>query len=80
MNRELSWLDSVDLYAIRVQVVDSYPEGTWEFSNLAAAKEIFPGLDPYHSTSSFTLALRGEVDGGPALRFETWAAYRLYTS
>lgn len=76
----VSWLDSVDLDAIPVQVVDLSPEGILEFPNLATARTIFPELNPYHSTSRFTLALRGDIDGAPTMRFETWAAYRFYTT
>lgn len=75
-----SWLDSEDVYAIPVQVIGREDEGAWEFPNLAAAQKQFPELDPYRSTGRFTSGMRGEVNDMPALRFETWAAYNVYSS
>lgn len=75
-----TWLDSVDVNAIPVQVIGREDEGAWDFPNLAAAQKQFPDLDPYRSTDSFTAAMRGEVNNGPALRFETWPAYDVYSS
>lgn len=75
-----TWLDSVDVNAIPVQVVGRDDEGAWDFPNLAAAQQQFPELDPYRSTNRFTLAMRGEVNGVPSLRFETWPAYKVYSS
>lgn len=74
------WLDSVDVNAIPVQVIGREDEGLWDFPNLAAARKQFAELDPYGSTDRFTWAMRGKVNGGPALRFETWAAYEVYSS
>lgn len=71
--------DLVDINSIPVQVVGRVHEGVWEFPNLAAAQKQFPELDLYQSTSQFTWAMRGEVRGEPALRFETWAAYGGYS-
>lgn len=81
MNSE-SWLESVDVNAIPVQVV------AWQedravisiFPNLAVARQTFPELDPHNSTSEFTWAMRGEIDDAPALRFETWAAYDVFSA
>ncbi len=75
-----SWLDSVDVNVLPVQVVGWRNEGVWNYSNLAAARQQFPELDPYKSTARFTAAMRGEEDSGPALRFETWAAYEGYST
>ena len=75
-----TWLDSVDVNAIPVQVIGWDDEGAWDFANLAAAQKQFPELDPYRSTNRFTAAMRGEVNDAPALRFETWAAYDVYSS
>jgi len=75
-----TWLDSVDVNAIPVQVIGSDEEGAWEFPDLGAAQREFPELDPYRSTSRFTSAMRGEVNDALALRFETWAAYDVYSS
>lgn len=75
-----SWLDFIDVNAIPVQVIGRENEGLWDFSNLAAARKQFHELDPYRSTDRFTAAMRGEVNDAPALRFETWAAYDVYSS
>jgi hypothetical protein len=74
-----TWLDSVDVNAIPVQVIGREDEGLWVFSNLAAARKHFPELDPYRHSDRFTAAMRGEVNDAPALRFETWAAYEVYS-
>ena len=73
------WLDSVDVNAIPVRVIGCQHEGAWDFPNLADAQETFPELDPYRSSTRFTAAMRGEVNNAPALRFETWAAYEVYS-
>ena len=75
-----TWLNSVDVNVIPVQVIGRKDEGAWDFPNLAAAQKQFPDLDPYRSTDRFTPAMRGEVNDAPALRFETWAAYDVYSS
>lgn len=80
VNSDETWLESVDMNAIPVQVIGREDEGVWGFPNLAAAQKQFPELDPYRNTDRFTAAMRGEVNGAPALRFETWAAYDVYSS
>lgn len=72
------WLDDVDVHGIPVQVVVSEKE-FYEFRNLAAASELFPELNPRQSSDEFTRAMRGELNGKPALRFETWAAYKFFS-
>jgi hypothetical protein len=70
------WLDSVDVEATPVQIVIKN-EDSWEvheYPNLAEAKKAFPDLDPYRNARNFTWAMRGELNGAPALRFENWAA------
>jgi hypothetical protein len=74
-----SWLDSMDVNAVPVQVVGWGHEDVWNYPNLAAARKAFPELDPYKSTTRFTAAMRGEVNNELALRFETWAAYQGYS-
>ena len=77
MERNLGcWLGDVDIYAIPVQVVGLREERIFEFPNLDAAQRLFPELDPYKSSDRFTWAMRGELNEAPALRFETWAAYK----
>lgn len=69
-----SWQNDVDVNAIPVQVVG---QGWYQqFTNLAAARVVFPTLDPKVNNKDFTWAMRGEVAGQPALRFETWKVYR----
>jgi len=46
------------------------------FDNLKAAQAAFPGLDLFHGSPGFTWAMRGEVDGKIAARFESTAAYK----
>ena len=75
-----TWLDSVDVNAIPVQVIGREDEGTWDFPNLAAAQKQFSELDPCRSTDRFTAAMRGDVNDARVLRFETWAAYDVYSS
>jgi hypothetical protein len=74
------WLGSVDVNAVPVQVIGAGGEGVWTFPNLAAAQQKFPELDLNRCTSNFTCAMRGEMNDAPALRFETWAAYQLYSN
>lgn len=74
------WFDSLEVNAMSVQVVGSKGEGEWVFPNLVAAQNVFPDLDPHRDTTRFTAAMRGEVDGIPALRFETWTGYEIYAS
>ncbi len=80
VNVHSCWLDSVEVNAIPVQVIGWQDEGVWDFPDLAAAQKIFPALDPYRGTSRFTAAMCGEVNNAPALRFETWAAYEVYST
>lgn len=57
-----------------VQVVhQDHP--TEVFPNLAAAQKKYPRLDPSHNSKEFTWAMRGEIHGHPAIRFESWKAY-----
>lgn len=73
------WLDEVNVHTIPVQVVGVQEEGVFEFPNLAAAQRSFPELDPYRSSDRCTWAMRGELNEAPALRFETWAAYKFFS-
>ena len=57
--------------------------GVQVFKNLKAAQKVFPppeGIDPEENTMQFTWAMRGEVNGKPAGRFETWRAYKMYST
>ena len=55
-------------------------KGHQEFPNLAAARQAFPDLDPQRNTQRFTWAMRGEINGQPAIRFETWPAEKMYSA
>jgi hypothetical protein len=69
----------VDVHAIPVQVVGVQEEGVFEFPNLVAAQKSFPELDAFKSSDAFTWAMRGELNGAAALRFETWEAYNFFS-
>jgi hypothetical protein len=73
------WFDDVTVHAIPVQVVGIQEEGASEFPNLAAAQQLFREIDPYKSSDTFTWAMRGELNGAAALRFETWEAYNFFS-
>lgn len=49
------------------------------FPNLSAAQRVFPDLSDVSNTKNFTWAMRGEINGKPAIRFETWAANDVYS-
>lgn len=50
------------------------------FPNLKKAQEAYPTISPTINGKSFTWATRGQVDGKPALRFESWEAYNVLSS
>jgi hypothetical protein len=82
-----SWLEDYDRDVIPVQVVGVIDgkvtpngHGHQEFANLAEAKTVFPTLDPDHNLGDFSWAMHGEIKGQPAMRFETWPAYRMYST
>lgn len=79
MRFDPSWIDSVDVNVVLVQVVGWRHEAIWNYPNLAAARKAFPDLDPHNNTTRFTAAMPGGGDNGPTLRFETWAAYEGYS-
>ncbi|PSN10625.1 hypothetical protein C7293_27400 [filamentous cyanobacterium CCT1] len=55
-------------------------KGAEEFSNLSEALRIYPDLDPDKNTKRFTWAMKETRAGNiTRLRFETWAAYDLYS-
>ena len=75
-----SWLDWLELKSMPVVIVGRPQQGTLRFTNLAEARKVFPELDPHRSTNNFTAAMRDELDGSMAMRFETWAAYNVFSS
>ena len=50
--------------------------GTKVYPNLAAVQEDYPNLDPAKGGDGFHWAMRGEVKGQPAIRFETNQVYK----
>lgn len=60
-----------------VQVITE--NGGERFKNLAAAQKMYPELDPDRGGGGFYPAMRGEIDGRPAIRFEDKAAYKMYS-
>lgn len=79
---DLRDLSSDDLhFSIPVQVVGT-PTSQWghqKFPNLTEALKVFPTLDPFHNGKEFTWAMMDSIDGKPAMRFESWAAERMYS-
>lgn len=61
-----------------VQVVISLKEG-YVFDSLAEAKKVYPDLDPNVNGKNFTWAMHDVVDGKPAMRFESWSAYEIFS-
>jgi hypothetical protein len=61
-----------------VTVVLSLRE-SYEFSSLEVAKEFYPDLDPDINGKNFTWAMHDKVDGQPAMRFESWEAYEIFS-
>lgn len=53
--------------------------GVEVFKNLKDAQKKYDDLDPEENTMRFTWVTRGEVNGKPAGRFETWKAYKMYS-
>jgi len=58
-----------------VQVVSA--KGSEVFQNLVMARKRYPDLDPKKNGKQFTWAMKGEVAGKPATRFETHEAYKM---
>ena len=68
---------SVVVCGVKDGVVTPKGLGSQTFTDLAAARALFPDLDPAAQTKRFTKALGNpETD---EMRFETWAAYELYS-
>lgn len=73
-----SWQNEVDVNAIPVQVCgDGFYK---QYANLAAARVDFPELDPQVNGKNFTWGMRGEVNGQPAIRFESWKTYEILSA
>jgi hypothetical protein len=51
----------------------------YEFKNLEEAQLFYPDLDPNINGKNFTWAMHDKVDGKPAMRFESWEAYEIFS-
>jgi hypothetical protein len=51
----------------------------YEFENLAEAQKVYPDLDPDINGKRFTSAMHDKVNGKPAMRFESWPAYEIFS-
>jgi hypothetical protein len=85
------WIDNYDPYNLPVQVcgalqgyVSDKGIGVEQFENIRTARGIYPDLrtpDQIDSRPSrFNGPMRGEINGHTALRYESSAAYKLYSS
>lgn len=85
------WIDHYDPHSLPVQVcgatqgcVSDKGVGVEQFENIRTARVIYPDLrtpDQIDSRPSrFSGPMRGEIDGHPAMRYESLAAYKLYSS
>jgi hypothetical protein len=84
-SKQASWTETDPSYPVQVVGVMNgkiTPDGRGyqEFPNLAAAQAVFPDLDPNRNGKRFTWAMRGEIEGQPATRYETWEAERMYSA
>lgn len=85
-----SWIEAYDAYSLPVQVCgvrdgalteDGY--GVQTFSDIAEARRSFPDLrlrSLCGHNSRFSGPMRGELDGQPAIRYETTAACLFYSA
>jgi len=85
------WIDSYDLHSLPVQIcgarqgrISDDGRGAERFENIRAARIVYPDLrtsDPNDSPATrFNGPMRGEIDGHPAMRYESRAAYELYSA
>ena len=61
-----------------VTVVISTKEG-YDFDSLADAQKVYPDLDPDVNGKNFTWAMHDQINGKPAMRFESWAANKIFS-
>lgn len=52
--------------------------GVVEFANLEEARKVFPDLDPAANGERFSWAMRGQIKGQDAMRFESWQSEKRY--
>ena len=51
----------------------------YEFSCLEEAQDHYPDLNPDVNGLNFTWAMHDKVNGQPAMRFESWKAYEIFS-
>jgi len=77
-SKQAEWKDWTPDMPVQVVHSGRPPE---VFEDLATAQLRYPELNPAKHSSRFTWALRGDVRGRPAIRFEDWAFQRsMYAS
>ena len=72
-SKQAEWKDWTPDMPVQVVHYGRPPE---VFEDLATAQLRYPELNPAKHSSRFTWALRGDVRGRPAIRFEDWASQR----
>jgi len=72
--RTAEWKGWTEDMAVKIQ---TRRRGVEIFENLAAAKRKYPTLDPKRNTKDFTWAMKGKVNGRPAIYFEDWGTNRM---
>ena len=70
----------VQLVGIKNGKITNDGSGVQVFKNLADVKKLFSGINPTKGCSKFTWAMKGNVNGKPAIRFETWKANEKYST
>lgn len=82
------WIDSYDPQSLPVQIcgarqgrISDDGRGVERFENIRAARIVYPDLRTPDQTDApatpFNGPMRGEIDGRPAMRYESRAAYEL---
>ncbi len=76
---ERIWPESTKVIVVGVEngAVTLTGSGAQRFESLGEAKMVFPDLDPSKHSERFTGAIGLPTDG--TMRFETWAAFDLYS-
>jgi hypothetical protein len=74
-----AWVEWRSYVNSPVEVV-TRSKGREVFPNLAEAQKKYPTIDPEHNGQDFTWAVRGQVDGKPAMRFDDWETERIVSA
>lgn len=86
INEAGTWMQGLNQSKLPVQVISI--KGGENFKNLKAAQKKYPHLNPDKGgsgptpdgSSGFHGAMRGEIKGKIAMRFETTKAYKFYST